>query len=389
LTAETTQGAPRSLYVHIPFCARRCPYCDFAISVGGQDIQDRYVAALDRELMGLEALGRLELDTVFLGGGTPSLLRVDLLERLLTLIRTRFRLSNAAEVTIEVNPEALTENVARRWLGMGINRVSLGVQSLDEMGLRFLGRAHDATTAESAIEAVASAGFGNLNCDLIYAIPGQDSAAFARGLRQLLTHPLQHVSCYELTVEPGTPLARSVQRKLAPAPAVDAFLSQREIAGELLAAAGFGLYEVSNYARPGFACRHNLGYWNQRPYLAVGCGSHGLLAAASAELLGLAPKGEMIRYWHLRDAATYIRAVMAGGRGWRGDEWLGPDQVEMERVACGLRLAAGVALRGERQLTRARELAEIGLLTVDGQVVRPTERGFTVLDRVTLELCAA
>ena len=389
MIADQTQGAPRSLYVHIPFCARRCSYCDFAISLGGGAIQDRYVAALDQELEGLGPLGHLELDTVFLGGGTPSLLRADLLEQVVEVIRTRFRLSSSAEVTIEANPEGLTEDLVRTWRRLGINRVSLGVQSLDPAGLRFLGRAHDALAAEMAMDLVATAGFENLSCDLIYAIPGQDSASFARGLLQVLTHPVQHVSCYELTVEPGTPLARRVQRKLAPAPAVDAFLEQREIAGELLGSAGLGIYEVSNYAKPGFASRHNLAYWTQLPYLAVGCGSHGFLSAASAALLGLEPKGDMLRYWHLRDAATYIREVMAGGLGWRGHEWLGPAEVEMERVACGLRLAAGVILRGDGQLTRAKELSELGLLTLEGQLVRPTKRGFALLDRVTLELCAA
>jgi oxygen-independent coproporphyrinogen-3 oxidase len=386
LTAEL--GPPRSLYLHVPFCSRRCPYCDFAIQVGGDQLQERYTEAVLTELRRLPA-GRFGLDTIHFGGGTPSRLEPSLLGRLLEAIREHFEVALGAEVTIEANPEDVTEELAGAWYQLGVNRLSLGVQSLDDRVLAWLGRGHDARCAESAIEVAHQAGFENLSCDLIYAVPGQDVRVLEQVLRRLLAHEPAHVSCYELTVEAGTPLQRQIRSGRRRGPEVAAFLEQRRLLEGLLEEAGLEMYEVSNYARPGRQSRHNLAYWSGSAYLALGPGAHGFVGARASSALGLEPEGAALRYWHLRDTATYLRAVENGASGRRGHEWLDESDLELERLACGLRLRRGVELESPGALDRARELAGLGLLVVDRRTARATPRGFEVLDRVTLELASA
>jgi oxygen-independent coproporphyrinogen-3 oxidase len=334
-------------------------------------------------------LAPLPLQTLYLGGGTPSMLQPELLERVLSAVVDGFGLEPGAEVTLEANPEGVTADLAASWHSLGVNRISLGVQSLDDAALRWLGRSHDAAEAELAIRAIAKAGLTNLSCDLIYAVPGQSTELFELSLRKVLQYQPQHVSCYELTVEPGTVLSRRVAAGKAPAPAVDDFLEQRRRAVDLLAGAGLLRYEVSNYAIPGLESRHNLGYWTGRTYLAAGCGAHGFLGAAEATRLGLGGQGMALRYWHLRNATTYARSIRQGKLGLRQHEWLDTDDLRLERLSCGLRLAEGIDLSSPAQLEVAEELQRLGLLELTGLRARPTARGVDLLDRVTLELAAA
>ncbi|HEY6538945.1 MAG TPA: radical SAM family heme chaperone HemW [Candidatus Dormibacteraeota bacterium] len=382
-----------SLYLHLPFCAARCPYCDFAIHVGGQELHRPYVDAVIRELdqLALAEPGRGGLETVYLGGGTPGLIAPFLLARLLQAVEDRFGIHPGAEVTLEANPAGLTVGRARSWRGLGVNRVSLGVQSLDDPTLRWLGRNHDRRQALAGLAALERAGFTNVSCDLIYAVPAQPTPVFLAGLRDLLRFEPAHVSCYELTVEPGTPLARSVAQGRVPGPREADFLEQHAGARELLEGAGLAQYEVSNYARPGRESRHNLGYWRGRHYLAAGSGAHGFLAPLAASMLGLEVRaGDVgVRYWNLRSAPTYIRQVLAQGHGRRGAEGIDPEQRELERLACGLRLREGLELDRPGQLRRAAGLAELGLVTLRGRRVTSTDRGIEVLDRLTLELAMA
>lgn len=377
----------RSLYVHIPFCERKCEYCDFT-SVAGATGSEAYMDALCAEVRRLgERMGRLSLDTVFIGGGTPSLVDPALLAALVTTVRTTFAVADDAEFTMEANPSSVNEQRALVWRESGVNRISIGVQSLEADALRFLGRVHDAGRAIAAVGEVRAAGFTSINCDLIYAVPGLGDTRWRRTLERVIAAGPTHVSCYELTVEPGTPLHTSVRRGLVTPVDGGRSMRQHRIAVAMLGAAGYEQYEVSNFALPGEACRHNLVYWHNGYYLAAGVGAHGhvpMRAAGALELDGDAD-AVSIRYWHGRGIAAYGRAIGDGTLAVTGSETVGSEMHEQERVMLGLRLREGVRIDPSR-VAEARSLEGLGLLVVDGDRVRATVRGEAVLNQVTLRL---
>src|SRR5579872_6121253 len=270
----------RSLYVHIPFCERKCEYCDFT-SVAGTTGSEAYMDSLSTEIRRLgERLGPLTLDTVFIGGGTPSLVDPTSLATLVATVRSTFDVAGDAEFTMEANPSSITEQRAGVWRQAGVNRISIGVQSLEADALTFLGRVHDAERAIAAVGEVRTAGFTSINCDLIYAVPGLGDTRWRRTLGRVIEAGPTHVSCYELTVEPGTPLHTSVRRGLVTPVDAARSIRQHRIAVAVLEAAGYEQYEVSNFAIPGEACRHNLVYWHNGYYIAAGVGAHGHVPAA-------------------------------------------------------------------------------------------------------------
>lgn len=387
----TTAGADdiRSLYIHIPFCERKCGYCDF-VSYRGADDQRAYVDALRAELLHLgTAFPGARLDTVFVGGGTPSFIDPELLATVMDQVHASFALADDAEVTLEANPSSTSVERARRWLAAGFNRVSVGVQALEPHVLRFLERVHDADRALGALADVRAAGFLRVNADLIYAVPGLDDGSWIRTLDRVAASGADHVSCYELTVETGTPLHIEVLQGRVRVVDPDAALRQHWTAVDRLAEAGFAQYEVSNFARPGQSCRHNLGYWRNRWYLAAGVGAHGHVPAAAAERLGLPDHADAVavRYWHRRSLAAYCDSIAGGGLGIGGSEGIRERDRQVEVILCGLRLAEGLALP-EPAIGEAGTLAEAGLLiAVDGRFCA-TRRGQEVLDDVARRLIA-
>jgi len=377
----------RSLYLHIPFCERKCEYCDFT-SVAGSTGSAGYMAALATEVRALgERLGRLTLDTVFIGGGTPSLVDPALLADLVETLRSTFSVAVDAEVTMEANPSSTSTERARIWRDAGVNRISVGVQSLEADALRFLGRVHDADRALAAVSEVRAAGFDSINCDLIYAVPGLGDTRWRRTLARVVAAAPTHISSYELTVEPGTPLHTQVRRGQVTPVEGGRSLRQHRIAVDLLEGAGYAQYEVSNFALPGEASRHNLVYWRNGYYAAAGVGAHGHLPAAAAARLGLEvePGAVSVRYWHGRGIAAYGRALRTGTLGITGSEMVRPGMREQERVMLGLRLREGVSIDATR-VGEARSLEELGLVVLDGDRVRATARGEAVLNQVTLRL---
>jgi oxygen-independent coproporphyrinogen III oxidase len=377
----------RSLYLHIPFCERKCEYCDFT-SVAGATGSIAYMDALAREVRSLgERVGRLSLDTVFIGGGTPSLVDPALLADLVATVRSAFSVAADAEVTMEANPSSTSEQRARVWREAGVNRISIGVQSLEADALRFLGRVHDADRALAAVAEVRSAGFTSINCDLIYAVPGLGDTRWRRTLERVAAAGPTHISAYELTVEAGTPLHTRVQRGLVTPVDAARSIRQHHIAVDTLEGAGYEQYEVSNFATPGEACRHNLVYWHNGYYLAAGVGAHGHVPVAAAAALGLGvePDAVSVRYWHGRGIAAYGKAIRAGALGVIGSETVGSVMREQERVMLGLRLREGVRIDAAR-VPEALSLEGLGLLVVDGDRVRATVRGEAVLNQVTLRL---
>ncbi len=380
-------GEVRSLYLHIPFCERKCEYCDFT-SVAGATGSEQYMEALGTEVRRLgERLGRLTLDTVFIGGGTPSLVEPSLLADLVAAVRSTFSVAPGAEFTMEANPSSITTDRARVWKDAGVNRISIGVQSLEADTLRFLGRVHDADRAIAAVGEVRAAGFTSINCDLIYAVPGLGDTRWRRTLQRVAEAGPTHISCYELTVEPGTPLHTSVRRGLVTPVDGARAMRQHRIAVELLEGAGFAQYEVSNFALPGEECRHNLVYWHNGYYAAAGVGAHGHLPAIAAAAIGLEVEdGALsVRHWHGRGIAAYGRAIRAGEFAITGSEPVGAEMREQERVMLGLRLREGVRV-GAAGLDEARSLEGLGLVVIEGDRVRATARGEAVLNQVTLRL---
>jgi len=379
----------RSLYLHIPFCERRCEYCDF-VSLAGRGREAEYVEALRAEVRELaERFGRLELDTVFVGGGTPSFVEPDRLGGLLDEVRAGFALAPGCEVTLEANPSSTSEPRAAAWLEAGFNRVSLGIQSLEPDILAFLGRVHDRERALAAVGEVRRAGFSRISCDLIYAVPGLDDARWRSTLEGVVALGPGHVSAYELTVEAGTPLHASVRRGEKPAVDPDAALRQHRIAISVLGAAGLGQYEVSNYAQAGEACRHNLVYWRRGHYLGVGLGAHGHLPAGLGTLVDIPvlPGAVGLRYWHGRSLPAYVEASRAGALPIEGSEAVTPPDAEVERILLGLRLAEGITFSGPLG-ERADALVAGDLLWRRQGRVGATPRGQEVLDEVIRQLLA-
>ena len=262
----------KALYLHVPFCIRRCGYCDFTTAAVAADspVMDEYVESLVMDIRRKSREGELgALETVYIGGGTPSFLGQKRLSSLLYALSLSLHLTSEVECTMEANPESLTEPMVRDIWALGVNRLSIGVQSFDDAVLRTLGRAHDADGARRAI-AAARTRFANVSVDLMCGIPGQSAASFAESVREAVDAGVTHVSVYPLTIEPHTPFDRAVMRGEMPEPDEDVEAEAMEAARSILEGAGFARYEVASYARPGFECRHNIAYWTGVPYLGLG-----------------------------------------------------------------------------------------------------------------------
>ena len=373
---DTTTG-PLGLYVHVPFCEAKCTYCHFAIDPRrpGEERQERYLAAVLREMAEAEPG---EADTLYFGGGTPSLMSADRLARIVGSARTRFRLPAGAEVTVEANPRDLDASGYRALVAFGASRLSLGVQSLDDGVLREMGRHHTAADSVAAIGAARSAGFANVSVDLVLGWPGETPERWRRGLEALLALEPDHVSLYVLEVEGKTVLAHRRQRGALDLPDDDLVADLYLQTAERLGARGLRRYEISNFARPGLASRHNGKYWDETPFVGFGMSSHSYRGGS--------------RWWNLDRFATYCRAVEAGESAVAGRRELSRREQAQEALFTGLRRAVGVDLAAFRRRHRLDPLVEwerglgeaeaAGLLEVDGQRLRLTERGFLVSNEV-------
>ena len=340
-----------SAYVHIPFCARVCPYCDFTVVEGRDDVIDRYLAALAIDIA--SAPPWRPLDAVFVGGGTPSRVGPERLEGVLAALRSHHGIAPGAEVTLEANPEDIRPEVADRLVEAGFNRISLGVQSFDDGVLDDLGRLHDGAGAARAVEHALQAGFSSVSVDLIFGSPAETDESWRHSLATAVGLGGHHVSTYSLTVEPGTVLWKQVRRG-ASEPDPDVQADRWEIAAQVLAGAGYERYEVSNHALAGHHCRYNAAVWAHAGYLAFGVGAHGFRGG--------------VRTVNVRRLDTYIDRVERG---------LGPVQSadpvegwarEQERLFVGLRRSSGVELgQGGRALVASeagKRLLDLGVIEV-------------------------
>ncbi len=322
------ENPPLALYVHFPWCVRKCAYCDFnSYAVRDTFAEDAYVAALhtDLETQATEVSAR-EVTSIFLGGGTPSLFSPRAIGEVLTVARERLQLAEGVEVTLEANPGTIERGRFAEYRAAGITRVSLGAQSFDAGRLAALGRIHSPDETRRAAEELHAAGLENFNLDLMYGLPEQDAAGAVRDIEAALALAPAHLSHYQLTLEPGTPFA-------ARPPALpDEEEIERMLAScrERLAAAGLEQYEVSAYARAGRQCRHNLNYWRFGDYLGIGAGAHGKLTHAQA--------GEVLRSAQAREPRRYLASAAQGAAGRRA---VPPEQLPFEFMLNALRLRAG------------------------------------------------
>lgn len=357
----------RHLYVHVPFCARRCSYCDFAIAVRRRVPASEFVAAISREidlrLPGGAPAGSLE--TLYLGGGTPSRLGPEGVARLIDAILGRFGLSSGAEVTIEANPEDVDAASAAAWKRAGVTRISLGVQSFDDRALRWMHRTHDATRALAAVHALRDAGFEDWSLDLIFALPREVERSWSRDLDQALALDPPHVSCYGLTVEPHTPLRRWRERGVVHEADEERYEADFLEAHRRLTAAGLIHYEVSNYALPGRTARHNAAYWRRVPYLGFGPSAHSFDGNE--------------RRWNEREYAAWLSRVEAGEDPVGGREQLPAAAVELEEAYLGLRTSSGVPVQPGTGLL-FRQWSDHGWATVVDGVGMLTPAGWLRLD---------
>ena len=361
-----------SLYLHVPFCTWVCKYCDFNAYAVLEGLIPPYVDALSREIeLAGDQVPIGPLETVFIGGGTPSLLTAAQLRQVMDRVRA-IGLAPVAEVTLEANPSNVTSEQVDGWLAAGINRISIGVQSLQPDALRFLERLHSGTDAIAAIHTARAEGFKNVSADLLFGVPGVSLAAWLDTLETVLAEGVQHLSAYELTVESGTRLGQEVRTGLVQMPGEDDQLGQYWAAAARLEAAGYGHYEISNWSRPGFACRHNLAAWNYQPYLGAGAGAHSMFRLDD---------GSTERRWNVKGPHAYIKRASDRGRALDGSETLSAERARGEAAMIGVRLLDGTPATGEFAAER-RQLVGAGLLVeADGQV-RLTRRGVELANQV-------
>lgn len=366
------------LYIHIPFCSSRCSYCDFATGLYQSELADRYVRALVQEIRATTYKGD-RVDTIYFGGGTPSLLAPAQLERLFIALNDRFEIANTSEVTLEINPGSVTVEKLREFRRLGVNRASFGAQTFDDAELAKLGRSHSAADALRTFDDLRSCGFTNVSFDLIAGLPGQTLAGWQRNIDQALALRPEHLSFYLLEVHSGTPLAEHIRRGIQPEPDEDVAGVMYEWMLERATEAGYEHYEISNLSRPGFSSQHNIKYWSGAPYYGFGCSAHSY-------------DGESRRWSNHRDVLKYVELIESDRSAVVEEQQLSRDDVRAEAVFLGMRLMQGLNLRHYRESfgidlldEHAEDLdrfCKAGLLEFDGDLVRLTRTGALLSNEV-------
>lgn len=362
------------VYIHIPFCRSRCSYCDFATGLYESGLAERYVKALVEEIRSAPLTGArfkgARVDTIYFGGGTPSLLDPAQLDRILLALRENFDVDPASEITLEINPGSITVDKLREFRRLGINRASFGAQTFDDRELAKLGRSHTADDARRTFQDLRVAGIANVSFDLIAGLPGQTLAGWQQNVDEALELQPEHLSFYLLEVHSGTPLAQHIARGLQPKPDDDLAAVMYEWMLERAASAGYEHYEISNLCRPGFHSRHNTKYWTGAPYLGFGCSAHSY-------------DGARQRWSNHRDVFAYVESVEAGTSAISERHDLTENDIRAESLFLGLRLMRGVSrdlcTDYEPELEKFREA---GLVELDRDWVRLTRNGALLSNEV-------
>jgi len=370
------------LYIHIPFCRSRCSYCDFATGLYQSELADRYVRALVDEIARSRNAGA-HVDTVYFGGGTPSLLTPVQLDLVLSALHRQFEIENDSEITVEMNPGTVTRDQLRAFRALGVNRASFGAQTFDDAELAKLGRSHLTADTLKTFHELRAAGFDNVSFDLIAGLPGQTLAGWQRNIEQSLALEPEHLSFYLLEVHSGTPLADHIRRGLQPVPDEDLAAVMYEWMIERAAAAGYEHYEISNLCKPGFSSRHNTKYWTGAPYYGFGCSAHSF---ASAHF------GRARRWSNERDVLRYVENVEQGASPVVAEQELTDADLRAEALFLGMRMMRGVDVREYNQLfgidlrtEHASDLdrfREAGLVEFEGNLIRLTRNGALMSNEV-------
>lgn len=374
-----------SIYIHIPFCEHKCIYCDF-YSIAPSGSKEEYRSLMDNFLHSLETEIKLGADirrfnepieTIFFGGGTPSLLRPSEIEKLLNLIASIFTIQADAEITLETNPGTVNKEKLASLLSAGINRISIGIQSFNDEELRFLTRIHNSSEAKKCVKDTFAAGFENVGLDLIFSLPGQSMQTWESNLEQAVELGPTHISCYSLILEPQTPLFQMVQSKQVLPLDEDSEAEMYEFTIEFLASQGFKQYEISNFAKKNFKCRHNINYWNHSGYLGFGPSAHSFW------------KNE--RWWNVSDINTYIKKIDCHTAPLSGGEHLTDTQLIEEAIFLGLR-SDGINLQNYRErfaqdlLTEHKstvnDLIKQGYAKLDNGRFGLTTKGYVICDEI-------
>jgi oxygen-independent coproporphyrinogen-3 oxidase len=346
-----------SLYIHFPFCLQKCAYCDFC-STTDLSLVDRYLGELQKEIKLYSTTTKYSIiNTIYLGGGTPSLLSPKQVAELIAVIKAHYRVASDVEITIEANPETVTENKLVAYETIGVNRLSIGVQSFQEKNLRYLGRIHSAQTAREAV-AMATKIFENVSLDLMYCFPEQNEVELRADLAEAIASTPQHISCYELTYNPDTPLYADLQRRS------DRDRDFYTIVKQVLATAGFKQYEISNYAKPGFESRHNLAYWSDQSYIGVGASAHGYDRETST------------RWTNTDSIETYLQGNYVVDR-----EKAQP----IDRIMMGLRTTYGIPIEWIAE-DKVKSFISRGWMYQSKQRLILTDEGQLMADTINLEL---
>jgi oxygen-independent coproporphyrinogen-3 oxidase len=364
---------PRHIYVHVPFCARRCAYCDFSIAVRRVVPVEDYVRALGQELS-LRFGGATDwyADTLYFGGGTPSRLGGSGVAAAIGTIVRRVSLADGAEVTLEANPDDISADSVSAWRDAGVNRLSIGAQSFDDNVLAWMHRTHDASSIGRGVDMARRGGITNVSIDLIFALPENVERSWERDVAQALELEPSHVSLYGLTVEPHTPLGRWQRKGEVVESPEDQYEAEFLHAHDAMSAAGFDHYEVSNFGRPGMRSRHNSSYWDDSPYAGLGPSAH--------EFDG------QRRRWNAGAYVDWLRRVEAGRDPMDQSEELSAENRSAERVYLGLRTTRGLALSGE-EMERSRQWIDAGWATLaDRDRIRLTPFGWLRLDALAADL---
>ncbi|HOB19229.1 MAG TPA: radical SAM family heme chaperone HemW [Candidatus Atribacteria bacterium] len=372
----------RGLYLHFPFCARKCSYCDFPSFPGKERYMAPYLGALLKEIGGYnkEKGEKYRISTIFMGGGTPTLFNGDHLAGALDKCRECFNVDEDAEITIESNPGTVDHKKLLVLRKSGFNRLSIGLQAWQDRLLKFLGRIHTAREFEDAVLMAQKAGFENINADVIFGIPGQSLEDWLETLKRTAALNVTHISAYSLIVEEGTPLYKLKQKGLPGEVAEDAEREMYHKGVDLLERLGFYRYEISNFARPGYECRHNLNYWKNGEYIGCGSGAHQYL--------------DGVRSYNTPDLEAYIEMMSKTGNASLGSEKIDRDQEVFETLMLGFRLTEGIGKDdfhkrfgfdlSERYSDRISALKREGLVLEDDTAIRPTARGFDFQNQIAL-----